>query len=278
MTGAAGAVGGLTRLDWVDVPDPIPPGSLAIPAGVLHLWRFALDLPPAAVVPLRELLSADERALADRRIFARHRDAAIVARATLRRILSGYLGTTPTGIGFGLGPKGKPHLAGPAVTSGLAFNLSHSGDRALLAVGAGGEIGVDIERIRPDRDLMGISTRFFSPVEISVLRAVHAAEPASGFYHCWVRKEAYLKARGDGLTLPLDSFDVTLPPEPANLLRSHPYPGDVGRLVWRGFEPEPGYAGAVVTEGEIDVLAAFAVRSGAGDLPEDGEAGAVRHL
>lgn len=177
---------------------------------------------------MRRLLSADERERCDRLLSERHRSRYTVGRALLRTLLARYTGVRPDGLAFEYGQYGKPALSG-----GPSFNLSHSGSVALYAFAAAGELGVDVE-LGGDAGLGGgarrgganfakdrIAERFFSPAEVHVLRSLPPADQPRAFLRCWTRKEAFVKARGDGLSLALDSFDVTLAPDaPAALLRT----------------------------------------------------------
>jgi 4'-phosphopantetheinyl transferase len=185
--------------------------------GEVHLWRASLDREREQVEELHALLSPDERARAARFHFARDRDRYVVGRGLLRRLLAGYLGIEPGAVRFRYGAHDKPELAAP----GPAFNVSHSGPVGLFAFVNLGEIGVDVELDREQPDHEQIAERFFSPAEREALRALPAEQRARGFLSCWTRKEAFIKARGDGLSLALDSFDVTLDPDaPPALLRT----------------------------------------------------------
>jgi 4'-phosphopantetheinyl transferase len=165
----------------------------------IHVWRVSLaTCPPHA----RALLSADERERADRFHFARDRDRFTVARATLRRVLGGYLGRAPDELVFAYSAHDKPSI------DGVAFNLSHSNELALVAVTRGGEIGVDLEWHRPDIDVASLARSSFSAVEQRALFALPPAEQFTAFYRIWTRKESYIKAHGEGLSLPLDGFSV----------------------------------------------------------------------
>jgi 4'-phosphopantetheinyl transferase len=254
-------------------PAPAPP-SRPPAAGEIHLWAVPLDPPPEREAALRLLLAADELARADRFRFDRHRRRFAVGRGRLRELLGGYLGVAPAVLAFGYGEKGKPVLAGPpaAVGGGLAFNLSNSHELALVAVAAGGEprggagadpgggaapgarpaieLGVDVEHLRPMPDALAIAERYFSPAERRVLAAVPAAQRDEAFFNCWTRKEAYLKAIGDGLSVPLDRFDVTLAPgQPARFLALDGDPGRAARWSLFHLRPAPGYVGALAVPG-----------------------------
>lgn len=187
-----------------------------LPEGEVHVWHASLERPAWIVEGMRELLAGEERRRADRFRFERDRARYIVGRALLRGLLARYLGAAPEELMFEYGEYNKP-----ALCDGPWFNLSHSGATALYAFSDTGEIGIDVEL--DDRDFAGrrVAERFFSPAEVSVLRSLPAEAQPRAFLACWTRKEAFIKARGDGLSLPLDSFDVTLTPGvPAALLRT----------------------------------------------------------
>lgn len=227
------------------------PGAMpALGTGEVHVWRTALDLAPDQVQRLRESLSPDERARAARFHFERDRVRFTVARAGLRALLGRYLGLAPSAIGFAYGDHGKPHLAAPAPAGDLRFNVSHSGGVALYAVARGREVGVDVEGHRADFATAEIAEGFFSLAERRALSALPAERRCEAFFACWARKEAYIKARGLGLSLALDGFDVSLAPgEPAALLATRDDPAERHRWSLHALDPGPGLAGAVVAEG-----------------------------
>jgi 4'-phosphopantetheinyl transferase len=219
---------------------------------------MGLEQTDEVVGRLEAALSADERVRAERLVAARFRRRFVVARGALREILGSYAGIAPAAVGFRYGPRGKPALDVDDVDC-LRFNLSHSGDRALVAVGWRCELGVDVEQIRPDRELDRIASRFFSPAEVATLLALPHAARAEAFYRCWTRKEAYIKAVGDGLAIPLDSFDVGFAPgAPAALLANRRDPAEVQRWSMATLDPGPGCAGAIVVEGRGWVMRCFA--------------------
>jgi 4'-phosphopantetheinyl transferase len=224
----------------------VPPRAAA---GEVHLWRVRLDDWAGRFAEFWRTLSDDERARADRFHFSLHRVRFVVGRGALRAILASYLADDAARLQFRYGPQGKPRLV-PTADDALRFNVSHSDGLALYAVCRDRELGVDVERIRPGLELAAIAERFFSPGEAAVLRALPQALLTTAFFNGWTRKEAYLKAKGDGLSLPLDQFDVSLAPgEPPALLSSaleadapwdsHIYAPD----------PGPGYAAALAFEG-----------------------------
>jgi 4'-phosphopantetheinyl transferase len=150
---------------------------------------------------------------------------------------------------FAYGPKGKPDLAPGSAVGGIRFNVAHAGGLALVAVTRGREVGVDLEQVR-DVDVEGIAERFFSAREVAALRRLPPAIRAEAFFRCWTRKEAYVKATGDGLSAGLEQFDVSLlPGDPAAMLAHRGDPSEVGRWSLRDLAPAPGYVGALAVEG-----------------------------
>lgn len=188
----------------------------------VDLWLASLDCPRALSRAMTTALSADE---AERRFdFDSDRAQFTIARAILRDLLSRYLGCTAAKIVFAYGSSGKPRLGGINSTAGLQFNLSHSADTALYAIARGRELGVDIESICPEMPWGRLAKSFFCPSEVAKLHEWPAHRRAIGFFTCWTRKEAYIKARGDGLLIPLDAFEVSAAPseEPALLAAADP--------------------------------------------------------
>ncbi|HTF63397.1 MAG TPA: 4'-phosphopantetheinyl transferase superfamily protein [Edaphobacter sp.] len=175
----------------------------------IHLWAIPIESPRSIVAQFYTLLSSEERTRAARFQFEYLEQSFILARGVLRVLLGRYLSVQPRSIQFLYGPKGKPALA---EAGWLRFNMSHSGRFALLGFAKDCEIGVDIERIRPLSDFHEIANQFFSPEEASELISLPVDQHERAFYLCWTRKEAYIKAIGDGLAVPLSSFRVTLDP------------------------------------------------------------------
>jgi 4'-phosphopantetheinyl transferase len=205
-----------------------------------------LDVPLAVAARLRGLLSAEERARSGRFVFERDRHRYVAAHGRLREILAGYVGAAPASLTFASSPSGKPALAEPRTE--LRFNLSHSRGLALVAVTRGREVGVDLEAIRAVEDLDDLAASCFSPAETRALAAVPEGSRLEAFFDGWTRKEAFVKLLGDGLSRPLDSFDVTLGPgEPARLLRV----AGARAADWaiQQVEVGPGYRGALASEG-----------------------------
>lgn len=218
-------------------------------AGIEVLF-VRLDVKPEIISELLPLLDRDERIRADRYAFERDRSRFIVGRARLRQLLAMRLRVSPETIEFVWGKNGKPALADLYDSSKLRFNLSRSADIALYAFSSGREVGVDIEEVRVMPDADDIAERFFSNRENQSYRELDSQSKTLGFFNCWTRKEAFVKALGDGLSRPLDSFDVSLAPgESATILRHGSISGEY--CGWRlcNITALPaGYVGAVVFE------------------------------
>ena len=217
----------------------------------VHIWRIVLEVSNLLLSHLREILADDEQQRAERFYFEKDRRHFTAARGALRTILAGYLALRPHGVRFAYSNYGKPRLADEDNESDLRFNLTHSHGLALLAVTRGREIGVDVEHLRDmERDGELLAERFFSPREVAVLRSLPPQLRREAFFHCWTRKEAYIKANGKGLSLPLDQFDVSLhPDEPAALLATPHDPQEAQRWSLRGLFPGEEYVGALAVEG-----------------------------
>jgi 4'-phosphopantetheinyl transferase len=215
----------------------------------IQVWSACLDQPETMVTRLLETLSADERARADRFLFYRDRRRFIVGRGALRILLGSYAEFEPSFLQLGQGEYGKPLLKNPP-PGGLRFNISHSGGLGLFAFVKGREVGVDLEFIRPMPDADAVSERFFSPRERAVLRDCPQAQKSEAFFRCWTRKEAFIKAIGQGLSHPLDRFDVSLAPgESARFLAIDEDTKIASRWLLRELNPAPGYLGALAIEG-----------------------------
>ena len=194
-------------------------------------------------------LAPDEQARAARFRSRLDSSAFIQRRIALREILSAYLGVAPRDIAFIHNEFGKPSLVPEMACDGLSFNASHSGSVAVVAVGRCGAIGIDIEQLRPMVDAESIAGRYFKPGEAAALAALHQQERTEGFFNAWTRKEAVIKAAGGGLSIPLDSFEISLRPgEPAVIIGGKLPGAAAGRWQIHHLEPAPGYVGALVAE------------------------------
>lgn len=228
-------------------PRSAAPG-LELSPGEIHIWSIRLDPPQETVERLGRSLAPDEWERANRFRFDKHRRQYVVGRGALRGLLAAYLNTRSELVRFRYGDRGKPYVAWPE--SDLEMNLSNSDEMALVGFVRGVEIGVDIEYLKPMPDCEEISERFFSESERKVLRAQPADRKEEAFFNCWTRKEAYLKAVGTGLAVPLDSFDVTLAPgEPPRMLTLEGDAGRASRWYFEHFQPADQYIGALAIEG-----------------------------
>ncbi len=213
----------------------------------VHVWAASRDADAAEVASLRTLLTVEERRRADRFVSPLDQRRFAVGRGLLRRILGRYLDQSPASIRFQSNPHGKPSLDGTP----LRFNLSHSGSLMLLAVTSGRELGVDIEQIRPDFGGEAIARRFFAPIEVDSLLSLPLGDRTLAFFQGWTRKEAYIKAQGKGLAMPLDEFAVEIRPEhPAGLLATHPDPNEAGRWSLVELTAPPSYVAALCVAGQ----------------------------
>jgi 4'-phosphopantetheinyl transferase len=229
----------------------IPQTELTLAERDIHIWRADLDLQIMGFQKLYQTLSIDERVRAERFHFEKDRRWFIAARGILREILGCYLGVEPNAFRFCYGRNGKPRLAGISGKEAIYFSLSHSEGIALYGFTRNHEIGVDIEYMRDISEMDQIVERFFSVREKRVFHTLPENQKKEAFFKCWTRKEAYLKAVGDGLSRPLESFDVTLGRgEPAILLRMEEGSNVAFRWSIQDLKPTLGFAAAIAVEGE----------------------------
>jgi 4'-phosphopantetheinyl transferase len=227
-----------------------PPPELVLPDDEVHVWRASLAPPPGELERLLALLDDEERSRAGRFRFPEHRDRFVAGRGIQRELLARYLDVHPAALRYRHARYGKPELDGAEAASGLRFNVSNAADRLLVAVARGREVGVDLEPLRPMPDGESIARRFFSAPENEVFGAIPLEERDLAFFTCWTRKEAFIKAVGEGLSMPLDCFDVTLAPgEPARLLRTRGNPAEAERWTLCELDPGPGWVAALAAEG-----------------------------
>jgi 4'-phosphopantetheinyl transferase len=223
----------------------------------IHVWHSSLDWEEKVLGRLESRLSQEEKARADRFHFVNDRNRFVAARGLLRELLGKYLHQAPTGLEFSYGEHGKPCLSGGDASSGLCFNLSHSAGLVVYAIAKERNLGIDVEHVRRESAGEDIAKRYFSAREVSDLRTLPPEERVEGFFHCWTRKEAYLKATGMGLQIPLDSFAVSLFPEkPAHFLG-----GVEPHWHLAAYHPAEGYVAAVVYDGAPCSLKYFSVDS-----------------
>jgi len=232
---------------------PALPESLQLRPDEVHVWCVDLDVASQSAASLyASSLSAEERSRCARFRFPRDRQRFIVAHGVLRECLGGYLDVDPDRISYEHNAFGKPDQHA-RFGGRLRFNLSHSAGLALIAVVLDANIGVDIERIRATRELTDIAKFFFSPAELDNVLSLPSHRRCAAFFHCWTKKEAFLKACGVGLTIPPDAFSVPLDDVDAPTSGELELVSDAGGLVsrWsmRTLMPASDYIGALAVEG-----------------------------
>ncbi|CAN5216070.1 4'-phosphopantetheinyl transferase superfamily protein [soil metagenome] len=225
-----------------------PDSNRSLQAGELHIWLTQLDRSVEEATSLKNLLSADECARADRFKFERDRQRYVVGRGILRQILEEYTQCPAQQLCFAYGRRGKPSLPGSA----FQFNMSHSGGLAAIAITSGRAIGIDLEHARSIPDWHRVMTCCFSNREQAAILELPEEQQLAGFFTCWTRKEAYVKATGDGLSIPLERFTVAVEPN------SHPcllevldQPSDTTRWHFTNLPVADDYIGVVAHDGPI---------------------------
>lgn len=219
----------------------------------IDVWPVSIDAPDLALIQFERLLDPDELSRAGRFRFQHLRRSFILARASLRILISQYLGAAPSLVRFGYGSQGKPSVLGSAA---LRFNVSHSGSLALLAFTRDCELGVDLEQIRPITLMPEIANQFFSKQGADELMALPLEERERGFFLCWTRKEAYVKALGHGLSAPLDAFGMTVRADrPATCVQMGENAGDEAWTL-QNIDVASGYAAALAYPGRrrVDIV------------------------
>jgi 4'-phosphopantetheinyl transferase len=227
-----------------------PPAHPTLSTAQVHVWRAPLDVPEVSTNRLRLVLAPAEQKRAEHFSRARDRKAFIVARGLLRVILSEYLSASPAELQFSENDYGKPFLAGAASTNDIHFNTSHSCGLALYGIARGRELGVDIEQVRTDIATDEIATCFFSSRELAADRPLPPDRRQITFFRRWTGKEAYIKALGRGLSVPLDQFDVHLNPQ-TDVMCLDTRETSPGPRGWSLVEldPFPGYVASLAVEG-----------------------------
>lgn len=226
------------------------PRDYAITHNEVHVWLARVGWPSKHILALTDILSSEERQKAERFHFQVDGERHVIGRALVQIVIGRLLDRSPDNLHFCYNDFGKPCISRDANRCGLQFNVSHSGDLILVALAANREIGVDVERVRRHLDIAGIAGLFFSSRERADLAALPIGQRHDAFFRCWSQKEAFLKARGDGLSLPLGCFDVSLRPgEYSALLETRPDPVEASRWVIRELDVGPGHKAALAVEG-----------------------------
>jgi len=244
----------MRRSQWREVASLPGPGEVGEPVDDVHVWLFDLDGAHPLMPRLQGTLDVRERKRAGAFVFPVHRARYIAEHCLRRTVLASYLGVSPLEVTYQYGLHGKPYLVLDGARAALRFSSARSVNLGLCALAVDQDVGVDIERIHAHRDHSGIAARYFSPSEQAAIRALPAGQQLRAFYDCWTRKEAHLKATGQGLTIPLSAFEVPVTPDPSP-------PGDAatetGRFGLMSLPPVPGFAAALAATGRDRRLAAF---------------------
>ncbi len=216
----------------------------------VHIWRADLDWAQSRIPNISESLSQDEKERASRFHFERDRNRFIAGRAILRELLGKYLEILPAEVPIQYGVHGKPRLGEMSET--ICFNMSHSQNLAAYGFTQNQPLGIDIEAHREMPDADQIAQRYFSPTEFRAYLSVLREQKLETFYRCWTRKEAYMKATGEGFYLPLDQFEVSLrPDDPPALLWAASDPQEHKHWSLLDFRPADSFAGAVAVQGPV---------------------------
>jgi len=230
------------------------PVRLTFPFDHIEVWRICLSACESSTGG-RSVLSSDEIARAERFHFTRDRQHFVRCRSAVREILGRYLGIPAQDIRFSYEANGKPQVVEDQNPQQLRFNISHSSGLAVIAVASVRAIGVDVEKIRPDVEYLELAERFFSTNEYQALSAMPSNQLARAFFACWTRKEAFIKACGDGLSFPLSEFSVSIDPDaPATLQEVRTDPRAATRWSLLSLEPQEGFIGALAVEGPAQTI------------------------
>jgi 4'-phosphopantetheinyl transferase len=225
---------------------PSAPAQQTLGATDVHIWAANLDLSTDALGRFSATLSKDEQERAAKFHFERHRNRFIAGRGILRSMLARYLDSQPEAVQFCYSPNGKPALCGRFAKSGLTFNLAHSENLALFAVARVSALGIDVEKIRPVTDANELVARFFSARENALFEQLAQDQKTIAFLNLWTRKEAWLKATGEGIGHLLAHVEVTfLPGEPARFLALPQYSALNANWFVRELRPAAGFVGAI---------------------------------
>lgn len=228
---------------------PPAAGTPSLAPNEIHVWATTLAVPTPLLEKFAGTLSPDETARAGKFKFEKHRNRFIAGRGALREILAPYVSAPPAELCFSYSDNGKPGLSGELARSNLHFNLAHTEDLALIAVTRIGVVGVDVEAVRPVKDVDALVARFFSARESALFQKVLAADKPQAFFNLWTRKEALLKATGEGITRSLSLVEVSfLPGDPARLLAISGDELKAAEWTLRDFSPAPGFVGALAIQ------------------------------
>jgi 4'-phosphopantetheinyl transferase len=229
--------------------------NISLDKNEIHIWFINFNINKAEFNFLNNFLSEDEILKASKFKFEKDKNSSIITRGALRLLSGKYLGLNPQEIEFKYGDFGKPVFN---FETPLKFNLSHSGNMAVIGFCLHEDIGVDIEVMKANFDVFDIASNYFSSSEIEVLKTLPTEEHTKGFYRCWTRKESFIKAKAKGLSFPLDSFSVSIDSDiKAELLETKWDYSE--KEFWKlfTFSPQENYIGAVSVKGQIQEVKYF---------------------
>ena len=233
------------------IPWPARSDAAPLPDSEIHVWAATLAVPADKLASLAATLTPDETERAHKFKFERHRNRFIAGRGALRGILGPYLRANPADLRFIFSANGKPALAETFAGAGIHFNLAHTEDLALVAVTRVGRIGVDVEGVRPVKDVDDLVARFFSERENEAFQKVSDDQKPAAFFNLWTRKEALLKATGEGITRSLSLVEVSfLPGDPARLLAIDGDAAPAAQWSLRELSPAAGFTGALAIQAQ----------------------------
>lgn len=221
----------------------------SISLGDVHLWRSNLSVNPSRTALFWNILSQDEKDRANRFRFEKDRMHYIVARGTLRTLLGQYFGKNAQSLQFTYSEFNKPMLENE---QGLQFNISHAAGLGLFSFTKESDIGVDLERVDESIEVQKLAGRFFSKNEVETIFALAENFQAKAFFYCWTRKEAFIKGHGEGLSLPLDQFEVSILESDVVQLKSIAWsPSETNQWSLYSFEPQRNIVGSLAVKGEV---------------------------
>ncbi|WP_298553733.1 4'-phosphopantetheinyl transferase superfamily protein [uncultured Algibacter sp.] len=221
----------------------------------VHVWCISFDISENEINYLKSFLTDDEIIKASKFRFEKDKNCSIITRGALRLLSGKYLKTNPKDIIFKYGQFGKPDYR---MKTNLKFNVSHSGNKAVIGFVLNNDIGVDIEDIKTNFEILDIAKNYFSNIEIKALKKLPKNLHAKGFYRCWTRKESFIKAKAKGLSFPLDSFSVSIESDDKAELLETKW-DDNEKDLWKlfSFSQIENYVGAVSIKGNIQSIKYF---------------------
>jgi 4'-phosphopantetheinyl transferase len=233
----------IEKTEWANA---VPDGMIS--SNEIHIWRFYQEETNSQIETLQAILSRDELARSEKFHFEKDRKKFILTRGMLRKLLGSYLGKDPQQVRFNYSSFGKPFLAFDSENDNISFNLSHSGEIALYAITRNQKIGIDVEQIGDHTDVMAIAKKFFSPGEIGEMEKANEKNRTQLFFRYWTRKEAFVKALGKGVSLPMERLDVSLLNKISPIVKLTVENNETACLYVQDLFPGDGYAAAIATE------------------------------